>query len=110
MLKSISKCITGDVASMMNQHTVFLSGHSVHSVSTTKKAESTTKKAEYIKKECMKLIKCFCLQADTNNTHIAYKQMSYNKIYINEYLNRDIVVYLKYDIKFECTFGIKLLN
>ncbi len=85
---------------MMNQHTVFLSGHSV----------STTKKAEYIKKECMKLIKCFCLQADTNNTHIAYKQMSYNKIYINEYLNRDIVVYLKYDIKFECTFGIKLLN
>ncbi len=26
--------------------------------------------------------------------------MSYNKIYTNEYLNRDIVVYLKYDVKF----------
>ncbi len=25
---------------------------------------------------------------------------SYNKIYTNEYLNRDIVVYLKYDVKF----------
>ncbi len=38
--KHISKCITEDVASMMNhQHSVFLSGHSA----------STTKKAEYIK-------------------------------------------------------------
>ncbi len=25
---------------------------------------------------------------------------SYYKIYTNEYLNRDIVVYLKYDVKF----------
>ncbi len=25
---------------------------------------------------------------------------TYNKIYINEYLKRDIVVYLKFDVKF----------
>ncbi len=38
------------------------------------------------------IIKGFCLQADLY-FDVLYVQISCNKIYINEYLNRDIVVY-----------------
>ncbi len=47
-------------------------------------------------------IKSFCLQADTLVFVLVFCMLrySYNKIYTNEYLNRDIVVYLKYDVNF----------
>ncbi len=56
-----------------------------------------------LKQESMKLeYNFFCLQADTLFFLLmsCMFRYSYNKIYINEYLNRDIVVYLKYDVKF----------
>ncbi len=47
-------------------------------------------------------IKWICLQADTMLFILMFYMFrySYNKIYTNEYLNKDIVVvYLKYDVK-----------
>ncbi len=47
-------------------------------------------------------IKCFCLQADTLLFILMflYADIHITKYYIYKLINRDIVVYLKYDVKF----------
>ncbi len=61
-------------------------------------------------------IKFYCLQADTLFSILMFCMFRYiyDKIYTNEYLNRDIIVYLKYDVHlkktYEYTCRIKLLN
>ncbi len=61
-------------------------------------------------------IQFYCLQADTLFFILMFCMFRYiyDKIYTNEYLNRDIIVYLKYDVHlkktYEYTCRIKLLN
>ncbi len=50
----------------------------------------------------IQVFKMFCLQADTLFFLLMFCMFRYlyNKIFTNEYLNREIVVYLKYYVKF----------
>ncbi len=60
------------------------------------------------------MIKCFCLRADTLFLLLMFCMFRYITKYTNKYLNMDIVVYLKNDVKFTLKkytcYSIKLLN